>query len=317
MAKIKFCVFSDYHYNPRMYPIEQEGLDEILDRAHQNNVDCILHCGDFSAQSTTNDGFLQKFLNNKYNIPAFGCYGNHELEYVESLEALNKAYGYENSYYYKDIKGFRFVVIDTNHWQDDDGTFFHYPGHAVGSPKGWSYDHNLLGDKQIEWFEKTVKESPYPCIIVGHNPMSRSKREEHKRFIRMINLINYETPGKIPMFLTGHTHKNNIDLFCNVVHFNVNASYNGEWTVTKHNFFPKEYCEGYGMADNCCIFTHPLSAIVTVEDNGHIVIEGMETDYMYNVCPEMYGGPFPDAYGICEPRISSAEFNLMFNKGVK
>ncbi len=70
------------------------------------------------------------------------------------------------------------------------------------------------------------------------------------------------------------------------------------------------------MAANCSIFKDPLSAIVTVEDNGHIKIEGMETEYMYGVSPEMYGGPFkePLGYGFCEPRISSGEYFLNSNK---
>ena len=86
----------------------------------------------------------------------------------------------------------------------------------------------------------------------------------------------------------------------------------GEWRPTKHNLFPKEFTEGHAMAANCSIFKDPLSAIVTVEDDGHIKIEGMETDYMYGVAPEMYGGPFKgDGYGICEPRISSGEYYLL------
>lgn len=316
MSKIKFCVFSDYHYFPDGYPIGQQGIDIIFDKAYKNNVDCIIHCGDFSAQSTADDGFLQKYINNKYNIPAFGCYGNHELERVESLEELNRVYGIKKSYYYKDISGFRLIIIDTNHWKDDDGTFYHYPGKGVGSPKGWSYDQNLMGDEQLKWFENTVISSKFPCIVVGHNPINKSNIEEHKRTLGIINKINYDCPGKILMFLSGHIHRNNIEIINNVVYFNVNATFNGEWVPSKHTLFPKEFCKGHYMADNCAYFKDPLSAIVTVEDNGHIIIDGMETDYLFGVSPEMFGGPFPNSFGICEPRISSATFKLFVKKPI-
>ena len=314
MSKVKICVFADYHYFPYLYPIEQEGLDEIIERAHKENVDVILECGDFAADATKNDGFLQKFLNNKYGIKTTFCYGNHDLERVDSLELLNKAYGVDNSYFYRDMFGFRFITVDTNFWYDDDGTLHHYAGRTVGPPK-WNYPHSLFGKKQLEWLSESIDKSEYPCIIIGHVPMEKSNEPEPKEFMKILREANEKKPGKVLVYFSGHTHRNHIQVVDNVIHFNVNATYNGEWQPKQHNLFPKELTDKYKMAANCSIFKDPLSAIVTVEDNGHIKIEGTETGYLYGVAPEMYGGPFNDSlgYGFCEPRISSAEF-FLYNK---
>ena len=312
MSKVKICVFSDYHYCPALYPQDQSGLDTIIERAHTADADVILECGDFAAGATKNDGFLQKFLNNKYGIKTAFCYGNHELEQVDSLELLNKAYGVDNSYFYKDMFGFRFITVDTNFWYDDDGTLYHYPGRGVGSPKGWDYDDNAFGKEQLEWIAKTIDESPYPCILLGHTPVDLSDKPDHKEFLKIIKAANEKNRGRVLIYFSGDKHRNHIAVVDDVLHFNINATYNGEWRPTKHNLFPKEFTEGHSMAANCSIFKDPLSAIVTVEDDGHIKIEGMETDYMYGVTPEMYGGPFQcDGYGICEPRISSGEYYLL------
>ena len=271
-----------------------------------------MECGDFAAEATKNDGFLQKLLNNKYGIKTAFCYGNHELEKVDSLELLNKAYGVDNSYFYKDMFGFRFITVDTNFWYDDDGALYHYPGRDVGSPKGWDYDDNAFGKEQLEWIAKTIDESPYPCILLGHTPVDLSDKPDHKEFLKIIKAANEKNRGRVLIYFSGDKHRNHIAVVDDVLHFNINATYNGEWRPTKHNLFPKEFTEGHAMAANCSIFKDPLSAIVTVEDDGHIMIEGMETDYMYGVAPEMYGGPFQcDGYGICEPRISSGEYYLL------
>ena len=57
------------------------------------------NCGDFITDLKNYKSVLDDFLHNDAKIPAFGCYGNHELELTDSLEILNSAYGLKNSYY--------------------------------------------------------------------------------------------------------------------------------------------------------------------------------------------------------------------------
>ena len=45
--KIKFALFADLHYGENIYLTSVSDLNEILDRANENNVDFIIHAGDF------------------------------------------------------------------------------------------------------------------------------------------------------------------------------------------------------------------------------------------------------------------------------
>ncbi len=151
--KIKLSLCADYHLN-RMNPERLEGLNEIMERAVKNNVDAMVHCGDFITDLENYKFALDSFLHNDAKIPAFGCYGNHELELTDSLETLNSAYGLENSYYYVDLKGFRLVFTDTNYFEKD-GVIQRYPGYSVGGPD-WTYDHNMLGEAQLSWLSQSI-----------------------------------------------------------------------------------------------------------------------------------------------------------------
>lgn len=309
---IKLCLFSDYHYNKPCYPIKTDGMNKIIEKAHENGVDAIIHCGDLAADSINSDGLLDTFLHNRYGIPAYGCIGNHELEFVPSLDKVLEIYNVKNNYFYYELKGFRIIFLDTNYWKDDDGTFYHYPGNSVGSPKGWAYDQNLLGEEQLDWLEKTIDESKLPCIIVSHVSLEENGEGDWERANEIINKANRKTPKKVLLCLCGHYHRNRFVVKNNVIFAQINATYNGEWRPQKHNLFPEEYAENGGsMVQQISIFRDPLSCIATLDEDGHFTVKGMKTSYEYDISPEMYGGPFPDGFGsICEPFIPDIDIKL-------
>lgn len=310
--KIKLSVCADYHLN-RMYPERIEGLNEIINRAKKNNVDAMIHCGDFITDLENYKHVLDMFLHNDAEIPAFGCYGNHELELTESLEALNAVYGIENSYYYIDLKGFRFVITDTNYFEKD-GIIQHYPGYSVGGPD-WSYDHNMLGDEQLCWLEEALISSPYPCIIISHASFECEDgcSRDAAKVRKIIRDVNEKYPKRVILCINGHYHTDSVHVVENVVYFNVNTVYNGAWKREKHNFFPKEFLEKYNFASNLeqsAFFKDALNAIVTVDSDGIIDIEGMKTSYLYDVTPEKMGIPTRFHFADLVPYISNAHIEL-------
>ena len=52
-------------------------------------------------------------------------------------------------------------------------------------------------------------------------------------------------------------------------------------------------------------FTDPLSAIVTIDSLGHIVIDGSKTTWRYNVIPSN------DGKNGCEPFITSGTYDVL------
>lgn len=307
--KVKFSVCADYHLHPQ-YPIGPEGIEKIVDRAIENDVDAMLHCGDFIIDLKGGENALNTFLHNKAGIPAFGCYGNHELEMTDSIETLNKAYGVENSYYYRDLKGFRFVVTDTNHFVYD-GVFKRYPGFSVGGPS-WDYDFNMLGEKQLYWLKETLMNSPYPCIVLGHTCFANESGscKDSAKVREIFREVNAAHKGRVLLCLNGHYHTDSTYIVDDVAYFNVNTCYMGAWSPNKHDLFPKEFKEKYASSANCAFFKEPLSAIVTVDSEGIIDIEGMKTEYLYDVTPEKMGLPLESNIGLKVPYISDSHIEL-------
>jgi hypothetical protein len=60
-----------------------------------------------------------------------------------------------------------------------------------------------------------------------------------------------------------------------------------------------------GQAKNTWFFTDPLSAIVTIDSLGHIVIDGSKTTWRYNVIPSN------DGKNGCEPFITSGSYDVL------
>ena len=310
---VKFSVCADYHYMPNHYPIGTDGLNDIIKRATDNKVDALIHCGDFIIDTKNGKKARDIFINNPLGVPAFGCYGNHELQMTESLEKLNEFYGYESPYYSKVINGFNFVVTDTNYFEID-GEIKHYPGYSVGGPS-WEYDHNLLGKKQLKWLEDTLMNSEYPCIIISHATFmsdAKGSSRDAAKVRDIINKANKKHPKRVLLCINGHHHSNSFKIIDNVVYFNVNVAYMGGWRMEKHQLFPKELCDKYKGASNCVFFKDALNAIVTVTDTGIIDVEGMETTYIYDVSPDMLGIKTTDSIGgMIEPKISDFHTELV------
>ena len=63
-----------------MYAVSVSDMEDILKKAHENLVDFIIHAGDLCNDYIGSPELINTYLKNKYNIPAYGVFGNHELE---------------------------------------------------------------------------------------------------------------------------------------------------------------------------------------------------------------------------------------------
>ena len=126
------------------------------------------------------------------------------------------------------------------------------------------------------------------------------------------------------MAINGHHHTNHLAESDGIIYLDVNTVKNGLWLANatthyndEHTFKVTEYdCDGnklterieplnkLWMSKNTWFFDHPLSAIITISENGDIVIEGDKTNWVYGIVPEK------DGVNGCETQISNGKFNL-------
>ena len=90
MNKIKFLVFADLHHYPGIfYTNAEEKLEKIKKRAIENDVDMVIHLGDFCHGPHLEGEFVKKY--HDFPMPAYHTIGNHENDnsgYEEILKHI-------------------------------------------------------------------------------------------------------------------------------------------------------------------------------------------------------------------------------------
>ena len=248
---LDFTVIGDLHYKQGMYAASVADLETMIGRAVDNDSNFVLHMGDFC-----NDYLGSKELTNAWmasTIPAYGIYGNHELEssknsmrYVTPLlttESASVVWGTSDGtigdgsiayYYFDDASGFRVVCTDTNYsWNPTYKVWDHNKTNSYGGPNGDTL-YNSLGDKQLRWLEDVLTdaaERDIPCIVLSHATLSGSwepspDSEAVQAIFRRVNSIK---KGTVMLALNGHNHKDHMKIIDGVTYLDVNMVRNAYW----------------------------------------------------------------------------------------
>ncbi len=308
MREVKFSAFADFHYWPGVFYAKAEQLDEIIKRAKENKVDFIVHLGDLCHKPSDFSEFIGRY--ESAPLPTYHVIGNHEFE-NNTLEQILEAYHLEKPYYYFDKNGFRFIVLDLNCMRIN-GEAVHY---SNGNCFREKHDSLVTFDEaQLEWFEKTVRESPHMCVILSHHSLERKYSgmsfAENDMVKELINRLNSDKT-RIIMAVNGHYHRDNLIVRDNVAYLDLNST-SGEWLSKKHEgVYPKEVYENIRYAANNVFWEEPIHAIITIREDGYIKIEGMESRYIYGVDHKSLGLSSIDSDGrACTPRVSTSEIKL-------
>ena len=213
-------------------------------------------------------------------------------------------------YYWFEKKGCRFVCVDTNYSYNEALQAWEHNRTASWGALAGNRHPDSLGPEQLRWLETVLTDAAkkaIPCILVSHMGFVASRRcspdtEAVKMLIRKANGI---TPGTVKMCINGHEHTNHLEMEDGVLYFDVNAVINGSWVPKQeqhygenHTFELENYDNQGKLLDtktvplrdlwqsvNTHYFRDPLSAIVTIEDDGTIKVTGSETGWLYDVEP--------------------------------
>lgn len=250
---LKFTLFADLHYKKGMYITSVEDMNEIMDGAQAKGAEFVLHLGDFCNDYRNSPEVVKAFLDNRHGLPAYGIYGNHELEGSENSMAsvtpmlCNRAVTWGTvdgtigdgsvGYYYFDVRAFRIICPDSNYSMNPEtGNWEHNRTASWGAPAGNS-KINSLGDVQLKWFEETVMdaaEKGLRCLIFSHTGFSGvwESSPDVDAVQAIIRRANEKRKGTVLLSASGHLHTNHVQVIDNVVHFDVNTVRNGLWLPT-------------------------------------------------------------------------------------
>ncbi len=297
---INFTVFSDFHYDSTRNVVTLEHLEEIMEAADKNSSELVFHCGDFTRRWTEYPELHELYLNNKYNLPVYGTYGNHDTESVNNTfdyvtprltndknavwaTADGKVGNGDITYYYADKGDYRFIFIDTNHsYFPKEGIIKHAPP-GMGEAPPENDPRHVLGERQLAWLQETLNdaaEKGLHCITVSHAGFAGFKEGgwetptpsyDIETVREMFNKANAKRPHTVIMSINGHYHTDHAAVADNIVFFTVNSCMTGWWDC----WHSKPYA--YGL---------PLYTNVTVTDDFEIIIEGKDGCWLNNNAPE-------------------------------
>ncbi len=334
---IKFLLFSDFHYSKKRYPITVNDLEKILKRGHDENVDFVLQGGDFCVDALDSPEIFEALLNNKFNLPVYGVCGNHELEILGNTmdfitprlcnREVNKPYP-DASYWYFDINQFRFIGLDTNYSYDpvakvwehvQSGNTMGKPGNtnlACMCPEEWDWYINLLDD---------AKEKGLKVITLSHHALSGCFNFNcgNAPEIREI-LPDYKHTAV--MYINGDLHAEYYAVIQDVVFYSMTSSRYLDSNRDRKLAYPEDatfeyfdydengklrgsYQKPYSSLTQPWNYycDEPISAIVTINDDGIVTIDGFTSNWMYGITPVNNQLQHPH-----EPYIVNRKFKLDF-----
>ena len=309
MQKVKFSVFSDLHITEFFTSDGVDRLNAILDRAKKENVDFIIDCGDLCSPVDYPE-VLEKY--NNFEIPTYHVLGNHDLDNLTPEEAA-KAFNMPHEYYYFDKNGFRFIVLNENYCRVD-GVDIPY---SCGNYYKLNPYRDYISNEQLVWLEETVMSSPYPMVVFSHGGLQREDTEaeavKNREDVQNIFRQAHKNGKRILMCLSGHFHVDYMRIYEHVCYFDVNSA-TTYWIREdiKHDRFGEEFHQKHPGASHTVIYNDPLSAIVTLSDDGTIEIEGTESSFYMGVSKEDVSGNCCDSAIKCKctPNILSEKLIL-------
>ena len=227
------------------------------------------------------------------------------------------------AYYYYDYEGFRIVCVDTNFFiNSDTGNWERYPAWYAGPNPNVTPNYtktNSLGDTQRAWLERVLMDAAdkdIPCIVLSHASIAgtrgSSQSGDYAETQAIFRKANDKNLGTVLMVINGHHHTNHTEYVDGILYFDMNVARNGAWySAGPEHYFNESGNETFEYvtydadgnnptttimpvkdlrnAGKTWFFEDPLSAIVHVSSNGRIVIEGMETDWLYGIDPKDSG----------------------------
>ncbi len=237
-------------------------------------------------------------------------------------------------YYYFDVKGIRMVCTDTNYsysrerdaWEHN--VTYHAPLDNVHG--------DALGPDQLRWLEEVLTDAAQrgiPCMVIGHAGLSELwyHSADWVAVQAIYARVNALRRGTVLFSINGHYHTDHLQLHDNVLYMDVSTVLNGWWV----NSYEPHYADGHTFtfteydADGQAVATYPrsytelwqgqgtwfvkepMSAIVTVSTDGHVTVEGCETEWVYGIAPEQPEDKFfAGEFAFAAPRITSGEYQI-------
>lgn len=276
---MKFAVFTDLHYD--VIHDGERRLCEFINSVKEENIDFIIELGDLCHPTDANKHLISKLK--AVGVPCFFNVGNHNSD-AYSVDSVLKFFEMKNSYYSFIYGNVKFIVLDANYIKTPDGC----ERYCKRNYERTNGDYPYIPQEEIEWLKHELVEEQYYYVIVSHQSLSNdfmkrgiSNRQEVREILEKRN-----SNGKKVLFcMNGHDHGNDVKIIKGIHYYTLNSmSY--IWQGIKETFnYSEELHNQYPSLMNLILYQEALHAIVMIDKNMNIQINGMEGHYQ-NITPD-------------------------------
>lgn len=275
---VRFAICADVHHD--FFPGGEERIAKFMKAAKENNVDFIIHCGDFAQAKPANQEFFDTW--NSYK-KAYHVIGNHDAE-KNSKDDFVRMARMKSAYYSFEMPDYYFIVLDLNNFKRD-GQIFPYDNGNYKKEKDLVY----LDKEQMDWLRKEISRTDKPVVLFSHQRLHVDMKDT-KAFDDMMKLMN-KWGKKVIAAFAGHDHLDFVTEKNGVQHIQINSMaycWPGKGFENTTRFSPETY-EKYYILKYMWPYTDALYGIVELDPTAReIRIKGTKADWM---------APSPEAMG--------------------
>jgi predicted phosphodiesterase len=274
MGNVKFAVFTDLHHD--VIPDGMERLERFMTRAREAEVDFIIELGDLCHPCDKNKELLAMF--NDFNKPHYHVIGNHDTDKYSKKAVMNWL-GMENSYYSFECGNIKFIILDAAFIRYGD-EFEVYHRRNYEKTEGI---YPSIPDYELAWLKDEIFESSLPIVIFSHHSLENNFRKRGvSNRVEVQSIINQATANgkKILICVNGHDHADSLNRINKTYYFSLNAmSYKWFGPEFEHFCYSSDIHARYPYLKDIVLYNEPLSAVISIDEQCNIEIQGMEGDY--------------------------------------
>ena len=199
----------------------------------------------------------------------------------------------QNDYYYYDKNGYRFIVLNPNYYQADAKDINYSLGNYYSTTGSVGY----LPKTQLNWLEKSILEFDGSCIIFSHQSIERvdgiANHDEVKTILENCNSVRQNA---VILCVNGHYHHDYIKKINDIIYLDLNSC-SFEYIAKKHHYFPYRLKRKFKGMSNTLIYNEPIHAVITIIDDGEMIIDGIKSSFYKGITVSMTKNPILDTAG--------------------
>jgi len=207
-------------------------------------------------------------------IPLYGVLGNHDMDSCSKKTACMYL-NIPSPYYYFDMGGIRFLILDTNIFRDNE-TYIDFDHNNYryyeSSQRGW------IPEEQLAFIENTAMESPYPCVLLSHASLGLSIHNMPELHA-LIGKLNHGRRRTV-LALNGHHHIDGVCVRSGVPMMDINSASN-VWIGHEYDSvrYSETICRLYPHIKGCAPYWDALFAVIEIDENA-ITVTGRTSSYV-------------------------------------